>query len=164
MEVLAWCLSQSAPGPDHLTWTHFKCLMAYKEVTSLFLWITNTCLRTGVWSKKLKESKTVVILKPEKLLYDVLKAFRPIVLSNIMGKLFEKMIANHLQFEAVKESILHLCQFRGVCQNFTEDAGIYLTHLVCTGWAKGLKTSVVAFDLAQYFPLLQYGVIITLLK
>jgi hypothetical protein len=58
---------------------------------------------------------------------------------------------------------LHSCQFGGVCQNSTEDVGAYLTHLVCTGWAKGLNMSVVAFDLAQYFPLLNNKVILYLL-
>ena len=163
-EVLARCLGQSAPGPDHLTWTHLKHLMACEEVASLFLWIANACLRVGAWPKELKESKTVVIPKPGKPLYDVPKAFRPIVLLNTMGKLSKKMIANRLQFEAVKEDILHLCQFGGVCQNSTEDTGIYLTHLVHAGWAKGLKTSVVTFDLTQYFPSLQHRVIVTLLK
>ena len=96
MEVLAQCLGWSAPGPDHLTWTHLKHLMAYKEVASLFLWITNACLRVGVWLKELIESKTVVIPKLRKLSYNVSKAFRPIVLLNTMGKLFKKMIANQL--------------------------------------------------------------------
>ena len=123
-EVLARCLGRSASGPDHLTWTHLKRLMAREEVTALFLWI---------WPKELKESKTAVIPKPGKLSYDVSKAFRPIIFLNTMSKLFEKMIANHLQFEAAKEGILHPCQFRGVCQNSTEDAGIYLIHLVCAG-------------------------------
>ena len=130
MEALAWCSGRSAPGPDHLTWTHLKCLVAQEEVAALFLWIANACLRVGVWLKELKESKTVVIPKLGKPSYDVPKAVRPIVLLNTMGKLFEKMIANCLQFEAAKEGILHPCQFGGVCQNSTEDAGIYLTHLV----------------------------------
>ena len=160
-EMLAWCLDQSSPGPDHLIWTHLKHLVAHTEVASLFLWITNACLWVGEW---LKESKTMVIPKPGKLMYNVPKAFRPIILLNTMGKLFKKMIASYLQFEAVKEGILHSCQFGGVHQNSTEDVGIYLTHLVHTGWAKGLKRSVVAFNLAQYFPSLQHGVTITLLK
>ena len=163
-EMLARCSGWSTPGPDHLTWTHLKHLMVCEEVAALFLWIANACLRVRVWPKELKESKTVVIPKLGKLFYDIPKAFRPIVLLNTMGKLFEKMIANRLQFEAAKEDILHPCQFGGVCQNSTEDAGIYLTHLVHAGWAKGLKTSMVAFSLVQYFPSLQHGVIITLLK
>ena len=74
------------------------------------------------------------------------------------------MIANQLQFEAAKEGILYPCQFGGVCQNSIKDAGIYLIHLVHTEWAKSLKTSMVTLDLTQYFPSLQHGVIITLLK
>ena len=123
--------------------------MVREEVATLFLWIANACLWVGIWPKELKASKTVVIPKPGKPSYDVLKAFRPIILLNTMGKLFEKMIANCLQFEAAKEGILHPCRFGGVRQNSTEDAGIYLTHLVHAGWAKGLKTSMVTFDLAQ---------------
>src|SRR6202023_2677312 len=95
--------------------------------------------------------------------YDTPKAFRPIVLLNTMGKLIKKMVANRLQYEAAAESILHPCQFGGVRQNSTEDAGTYLTHLVRAGWAKGLKTSVVAFDLAQFFPSLNHEVILYLL-
>ena len=164
MEVLARSLGWSAPGPDHLTWTHLKCLMAWEEVASLLLWIANACLQMGTWLKELKAFKTVVILKPGKPSYNVPKTFRPIILLNMMDKLFEKTIANWLQFEAAKEGILHPCQFRGVCQNSTENTEIYLTHLVHTEWAKGLKTSMVAFDLAQYFSSLQHRVIITLLK
>ena len=41
--------------------------------------------------------------------------------------------------------------------------GSYLTHLMRAGWTKGYKTSVVAFDLAQYFPSLNHSVITLLL-
>ena len=72
--------------------------MVREEVAALFLWIAKACLWVGVWPKELKASKTVIIPKPGKLSYDVPKAFRPIILLNTMGKLFEKMIANRLQF------------------------------------------------------------------
>ena len=55
------------------------------------------------------------------------------------------MIARQLQFDAVKHSVLHLNQLGGIVQRSTEDAGLFLIHLVRSGWAKGLKTSVVAF-------------------
>ena len=56
-------------------------------------------------------------------------------------------------------NLLHPCQFGGLRQKSTEDAGVYLTHLVRAGWAQGLKTSVVAFDLAQYVPSLNHSAI-----
>ena len=130
MEALAPCSGRSAPGPDHLTWTHLRCLTTDKTISSMLLWIADACINVGIWPDEFKESITVVIPKPGKPAYDIPKAFRPIVLLNTMGKLIEKMIANRLQFDAAKNGILHPCQFGGVRQNSTEDAGVYLTHLV----------------------------------
>jgi hypothetical protein len=49
-------------------------------------------------------------------------------------------------------------------QRSTKDAGLYLTHLVKAGWAKGLKTSVIAFDIAQFFPSLNHGMLMAILR
>jgi hypothetical protein len=91
--------------------------------------------------------------------YSTPKLFRPIVLLNMLGKLVEKMLACRLQFNRVAHNAFEPNQFGGVAQRSTEDAGIYLTHLVRAGWAKGLQTSVVAFDIAQFFPLLNHEVL-----
>ena len=99
----------------------------------------------------------MVIPKPNKPVYNVPKAFRPIVLLNMIGKLFEKAIVNRLQWKCARFGLLHPCQFGGVRQNSTEDAGTYLVHLVRAGWSRGLKTSIIAFDLAQYFPSLNHS-------
>jgi hypothetical protein len=105
----------------------------------------------------------VVIPKPGKLLYDTPKSFRPIVLLNTLGKMFEKMLSNRLQFEAAKYGVLHPNQFGGVHQNSTKDAGCFLTHVVQVGWHAKLKTSVVAFDLAQFFPSINHDVLLSIL-
>ena len=100
------------------------------------------------WPRYFKESVFVIIPKPGKLAYDIPKTFQPIVLLNTLGKLIEKIIVKRLQFDAVKYSILHPNQLRGIAQRSTENAGLFFIHLVCSGWTKGLKTSVVAFDIA----------------
>ena len=51
-----------------------------------------------------------------------------------------------------------------MAQRFTEDAGVFLMHLVRAGWAKRLKTSVVAFDIAQFFPSLNYSMLTLILR
>ena len=86
------------------------------------------------------------------------------VLIILLGKLIEKMIARRLQFDAVKHSVLHSNQLSGISQRSTEDAGLFLTRLVCSGWAKGLKTSVVAFDIAQFFPSLNHSMLTVILQ
>jgi hypothetical protein len=105
----------------------------------------------------------VVIPKPGKLLYDTPKLFHLFVLLNTLGKMFEKMLSNRLQFEAAKHGVLHPNQFGGVCQNSTEDAGCFLTHIVHVGWRAKLKTSMVAFDLAQFFPSINHDVLFSIL-
>jgi hypothetical protein len=118
---------------------------------------------SGHWPAEFKASTTVVIPKPGKPLYDTPKSCRPIVLLNTLGKMFEKMLSNRLQFEAAEHGVLHPNQFGGVCQNSTEDAGCFLTHVVRAGWCAKLKTSVVAFDLAQFCPSIDHDVILSIL-
>ena len=95
--------------------------------------LANACLSLRHWPRHFKESVSVIIPKPGKPAYNTPKAFRPIVLLNTLGKLIEKMIARRLQFDAVKYSILHPNQLGGVAQRSTEDAGVFLTHLVRAG-------------------------------
>jgi hypothetical protein len=115
--------NQSASGPDHITWHHLKCIVRDGYVSRLFLWLVNTCLQPGHWPAEFKASTTVVVPKPGKLLYDTPKSFCPIVLLNTLGKMFEKMLSNRLQFEAAEHGVLHPNQFGGVRQNSTKDTG-----------------------------------------
>ena len=41
---------------------------------------------------------------------------------------------------------------------------MFLTHLVRAGWAKGLKTSVVAFDIMQFFLSLNHSMLTLILR
>ena len=126
--------------------------------------LANACLRTGCWPKHFKESNSVIIPKPNKPSYATPKAFRPIVLLNTLGKLFEKMISNRIQFDCVKHDVFHPNQLGGVKQRSTEDAGLILTHLVKAGWARGVKTTVVAFDIAQFFPSINHDFLIKVMQ
>ncbi|CAA7263696.1 unnamed protein product [Cyclocybe aegerita] len=128
--ALKGCSNSSAPGPDHVTWVHLKELLKDKHVLALFIVLANACLQVGHWPHIFKESLSVIVLKPNKPSYAVPKAFRLIVLLITFGKLIEKMIANRIQFDAVKHDIFHPNQLGGIRQRSTEDAGLILTHLV----------------------------------
>jgi hypothetical protein len=106
----------------------------------------------------------VAIPKPEKLLYDTPKVFCPIVLPNTLGKHFEKMLFNRLQFKAAEYGVLHPNQLGGIHQNSTKDAGCLLTHIIWAGWCIKLKTCVVTFDLAQFFPSINHNVLLSILE
>jgi hypothetical protein len=81
-----------------------------------------------------------------------------------MGKLIEKCVSNCIQFDCVKHGVFQSNQFGGIMQRSNEDAGLYLTHLVKAGWARGLKTSVIAFDIVQFFPSLNHGMLMAILR
>ncbi|CAA7267354.1 unnamed protein product [Cyclocybe aegerita] len=129
LSALKGCSNSSAPGPDHVTWVHLKELLKDKHVLTLFIVLANACLQVGHWPRIFKESLSVIVPKPNKPSYAVPKAFRPIVLLITFGKLIEKMIANRIQFDAVKHDIFHPNQLGGTHQRSIEDAGLILTHL-----------------------------------
>ena len=147
-EVLKACSNVSTPGPDHITWWYLKHILSNNTYAVGILFLANICLSLHHWPRHFKKSVSVIIPKPGKPAYDTSKTFRPVVLLNTLDKLIEKMIARQLQFDAVKYGILYPNQLGDVAQRSTKDAGVFLTHLVQAGWAKGLKTSIIAFDIA----------------
>ena len=84
--------------------------------------------------------------------YDNPKAFHPIVLLNTLGKLIEKVIAERIQFIVTSNNFIHSSQLGGLKFKSTSNAGIALTHIICSGWARGRSTSTLAFDISQFFP------------
>ncbi|CAA7271398.1 unnamed protein product [Cyclocybe aegerita] len=149
---------------SNVTWVHLKELLKDKHVLALFLVLANAYLQVGHWPRIFKESLSVIVPKPNKPSYAVPKAFRLIVFLITFGKLIEKMIANRIQFDAVKHDIFHLNQLGGIRQRSTEDAGLILTHLVRAGWVKGLQTSALAFDIAQFFPSINHEMFMAVLR
>jgi len=156
INAIAKCSNTSLPGPDHVTWRHLKTLISDKTCLSKIVNITNTCITVGYWPDQFKESTSVIIPKPNKASYNIPKAFRPIVLLNTMDKLIEKVISHRLQFHLSANKFLDPNQLGGIRQWSTIDAEMYLMHLICTSWAKECHISIIAFDIVQFFPLLNH--------
>ena len=135
-DALCSCSSRSSPGLDHITWVHLKAVLENKKSVQLLVTLADACICVGHWPKHFKDSISVIIRKPGKPTYSTPQLFRPIVLLKTVGKLIEKMISNRLQFNMIKYDLVHPNQVGGVRQCSTKDAGLFLTHLVCTGWAK----------------------------
>ena len=74
----------------------------------------------------------------------------------MIGKLFKKMIGEHLQFYTISNSFIHHSQLGSLKQRSTTDASVILTHIIHLGWVKNLITSTLAFDIAQFFPSLNH--------
>ena len=164
-QVISKCNNLSALGPDKLSWYHLKtiinqdeCLanINQDECLANIINIANVCFKLGHWPNYFKYSSMIIILKPGKMSYDQAKLFCPIVLLNTLGKLIEKVIAKRLQFTVVNNNFIYPSQLGGLKFKSTMDAGVALTHIICSGWAKGKTTSTLAFDISQFFPSINY--------
>ena len=162
--AISKCKDSSSPGPDRLTWRHWKIIIANDDCLSRIINIADACIDLGHWPKYFKVSTTIVILKPNKSLYDHPKAFRPIVLLNTLGKLIEKVIAERLQFIVMSNNFIHPSQLGGLKFKSTADASIALTHIIQLGWARGRATSSLAFDISQFFPSLNHRLLVLILE
>jgi len=106
----------------------------------------------------------MIIPKLNKLVYDHPKAFCSIVLLNILGKLIEKVIVERIQFIVAGNSFIYLTQLGGLKIKTTSNAGIALTHIVYLGWTKNKSTSVLTFNIVQFFLLLNHHLLIIILR
>ena len=158
------CSDHSAPGPDKMSWRHWKLILANDDCLSKITRIADACFDLGHWPNYFKTSTTIVIPKPNKQSYDNPKAFRPIVLLNTLGKLIEKVIAERIQFTVASNDFIHPCQLGGLKFKSTSDAGIALTHIIRSGWVKGKSTSTLAYDISQFFPSLNHRLLVLILE
>jgi hypothetical protein len=110
------CSNTSAPGLDHLTWRYLKVLILDNDCARVLLSIGNSCISLGHWPSCFKESVSVIIPKLGKPHHDTLKMFQPIVLLNIIGKLFKKMLAQCMQYNTVWLGIFHPNQLGSIKQ------------------------------------------------
>ena len=111
-----------------------------------------------------KCSSTVIIPKPNKLVYDHPKSFHPIMLLNTLEKLIEKVVTERLQFLVVKNDFIHSSQLGGLKFKSTTDIGVTLTHIIQSGWIKNKTTSILAFNIAQFFLSLNYCLLTLILE
>jgi len=95
-------------GPDKLSWRHLKLIIKDTVCLKKIINIADMCFDLDYWPLHFKVSTFIIIPKPNKDLYDSPKAFKLIVLLNILGKLIEKVIGERLQFHSISNNFIHL--------------------------------------------------------
>jgi len=164
LQAIKKCNNSSALSPDKLSWKHIKIIIKNDECIVKLLDIANTCMDLGHWHNHFKISTTIIIPKPNKQTYNMPKSFQPIVLLNTLGKLFEKMIGECLQFHSISNNFVYQYQLGGLKYRSTTDAGVTLTHFIRTGWIKNLTMSTLAFDITQFFLSLNHQILPLILE
>ena len=155
--------NMSAPGPDHITWRLLKSVLSSDAVVDGLTFFFNQIFDSSIWPHALKTSTTVIIPKLKKNDYSLPKAYRPIALLNTLGKLLTKILANRLQFDSITENLFHPGQCGGIKKHATIDAGLIITNFIIQSRNRGLLSSVLAVDIAQFFPSINHDVMTTIL-
>lgn len=150
--------NSSAPGNDHVTWRHLKLALSDPMTLANLSSFFNRILDSGTWPDSFKQAVAVIIPKPKKDDYSAPKAYRPIALLVTIAKLFTKVLSHRLQFDGIHHDLFHPGQFGGIKKHATIDAGLILTDFVSKARQRGLYTSVLAVDIAQFFPSLNHDV------
>ena len=105
--VVKKCSNLFTPGPNYVFWKHFKVVVDNDKYLFNIVNITNICIDLGHWPSHFKMSTLIIIPKPNKVFYNSLKMFCPIVLLNILGKLIEKVIRERLQYQSIASNFIH---------------------------------------------------------
>ena len=126
--------------------------------------IANAYIILEYWPSHFKLANSIVIPKPNKMLHNILSSFQPIILLNTTSKLVEKVVNNRLQFHMTANGFLDPNQLGGIRQRSTTDAGVYLTYIIHAEWLRQCYTSIIAFDIAQFFPSLNHEFLSICLK
>ena len=159
VSFLIKCNNYSTLGPDKLSWRYLKIILKDSTCLKNVISIANACMLSYF-----KISSTIIISKPNKILYDSPKVFRPIVLLNTLGKLIKKAISNRIQLHVVSNNFIHYSQLGSLKFKSMTDVGVALTHFIRTGWVKNLLTSTLAFDISQFFPSLNHYLLSLILR
>ena len=69
-----------------------------------------------------------------------------------------------MQFQVISNNFIYQSQLGGLKFKSTTDAGIALTYFICTGWIRNMSTSTLVFNIAQFFPLLNYHFLFLILN
>ncbi|QRV76906.1 Reverse transcriptase from transposon X-element protein [Ceratobasidium sp. AG-Ba] len=139
-----------APGPDGIP----ACV--YREAVDLLAGplhrIYSASLRTGNYPAEWRHSRTVVLRKPGKPDYTVAKAYRPIALLNVVGKILSACVAKRLNTLAEMHGWLPAHHFGGRPGRTTTDALHLLVKKVKDAWSRNEVASALFLDVKGAFP------------
>jgi hypothetical protein len=105
-------------------------------------YIFEAMLERNLFYKPWKVSTTVMLRKPGKPRYDILKTYRPIALLNTMWKVLMAIVASHITFLMEKHQLLPANHFSGRPGYTTADVLHLLMHKIKEVWQSGKVAAV----------------------
>ena len=153
---------KKAPGPNKLSFGAIRLLWKWDKESMVRL--TRGAIRTGRHPAVWKQASGVVIRKPGKDDYTMLKAYRSISLLSCIGKVVEKVAAELLSEEAERRGQLSDGQFGSRNGRSAIDAAATMVDRTQAAWTNGNITGVLLMDIKAAFPSVANGRLVNLMK
>jgi len=140
---------QKAPGIDKLNFRALRLLWSWDapRVTSL----ARQCFRLGVHPRTWKTAKGILLRKPNKPDYTLVKAYRVISLLNCLGKVVEKIAAEVISTYCEAAGVLHPGQMGSRKRRSAIDAVACLIQTVHEAWNQKLLAAALFMDVKGAF-------------
>ncbi|GIX96244.1 uncharacterized protein CEXT_209651 [Caerostris extrusa] len=133
-----------APGPDGLDDRILN--LFYKLDPTKMLQLYNKCIMMGSFPTSFKYGEVILFNKPNKD-PTIPSSYRPITLLPILGKCFEKLILNRLQFHYNSNNLIRKNQFGFRSGLSTEHALHNLVKKIYSNKARNFYTIIISIDI-----------------
>ncbi|KOC07778.1 hypothetical protein AFLA70_340g000881 [Aspergillus flavus AF70] len=136
--------SWKAPGEDGLPVVVWK--MTWPTVKHRVLDLFYASLEEGMLPSQWRHAKIIPLKKPNKEDYTIAKAWRPISLLAILGKVLESVVAERISHEVETYGLLPTSHFGARKQRSAEQALLLLQEQIYTAWRGRRVVSLISFD------------------
>ncbi|QRW06107.1 Reverse transcriptase from transposon X-element protein [Ceratobasidium sp. AG-Ba] len=150
LEAIRGMRPHKAPGPDGLPALVY--IVGADLLAPHLLAIYADSLDSGIYPRAWQHSRTVVLRKPGKPDYSLAKAYRPIALLNVMGKILSACIAKRLNTLADTHGWIPAHHFGGKPGHTTTDALHLMVKKVKDAWNRREVVSALFLDVKGAFP------------
>ncbi|ODM21086.1 hypothetical protein SI65_04139 [Aspergillus cristatus] len=141
--------TQKAPGVDQLNFQALRLL--WKWDSQRIVTLARQCLRLGFHPPSWKVAKGILLRKPNKTNYSLVKAYRVISLLNCLGKVVEKMVATQIAEFCEQKQTLHNGQMGARRHRSAPDAVGCLIEEVHQSWAAKQLAATLFMDIKGAF-------------
>jgi hypothetical protein len=136
--------SWKVPGEDRLPAMVWK--QVWPVVKERVLLLFQTSLDHGELPMQWRSAKIILLKKPNKPDYTVVKAWRPILLLSTLGKALESVVAERISYSVETFNLLLTNHFRARKKRSAEQVLLLLQEHVHKAWRSKKVLSLVSFD------------------
>lgn len=146
---LAHLSPYKAPGPGGIQNIYLtKCT----DIIAPWLVIIHNVILSHDWYYDTwQEFLTIVLCKPGKASYSVSKAYRPIALLGMLGKVLMAIVSKQLTYLCKAHQLLPATQFGGRLGRTTTDSMHILNDIITSAWAKSEVALILFLDVEGAF-------------